>query len=159
MAVIMVGIGEYYISNKPDDLIKTYALGSCVAVIVYDRVKKIAGLIHIALPDSRVSPEKTKKLPGYFADTGLPLLFTEMGHMGADRDNSYIKMAGGATVIDHYEKFDIGKRNILAVKKILWKNKLGVIAEDVEGDKPRTVSVSIDTGEIIITSNQKKWIL
>ena len=75
MNSLVVGIGEYCVSNDPDDIIKTFALGSCVAVIMYDKIKKIAGLIHIALPYSEISDEKREKLPGYFADSGFTLLY------------------------------------------------------------------------------------
>ncbi len=45
MSDIIIGIGEIAVSNKPGDIIKTYALGSCVAVIMYDKEhKKIAPL-------------------------------------------------------------------------------------------------------------------
>ena len=32
--------------------IRTSGLGSCVGVVLYDEAKKIAGMVHIMLPDS-----------------------------------------------------------------------------------------------------------
>ena len=157
MSFIVVGVGEYYVSNKSDDLIKTFALGSCVAVIAYDKEKKIAGLIHIALPDSKKSQKNKEYPPGYYADTGIPILFKEMGKLGATRENTSIKIAGGSNVLNNMDKFDIGKKNVLAIKKILWKNQLGVIAEDTGGNIPRTISFYVESGEIEISSNSKKW--
>ena len=55
-----IGIGHFKVSAKPGDEIKTYALGSCIAVVLYDKKAKIAGMIHIALPDSAVNAEKAK---------------------------------------------------------------------------------------------------
>jgi chemotaxis protein CheD len=46
----------------------------------------------------------------------------------------------------------IGKRNILAVKKILWGYGLAPLAEDVGGSISRTVSVSVKTGEVTLSS-------
>ena len=66
MAVINVGIGEWAVSNDVADTLKTYALGSCVAVMIYDSRLLIAGMIHIALPDSAVDAERARILPGYF---------------------------------------------------------------------------------------------
>lgn len=159
MAQLIVGIGEYKVSSNPSDIIKTFALGSCVAVILYDKVRKIAGLLHVALPDSTVDKPKSLVLPGFFADTGLPLLVREFVQLGSNRNQSWIKLVGGATVMDPNGVFDIGKRNILAIRKILWKNNLGAIAEDVGGDYSRTVSVTVDTGEIKISSKDKIWSL
>ena len=106
-----IGIGHIKASATPGDEIKTYALGSCVAVILYDKKSKIAGMIHLALPDSSVNTEKAKSLPGYFADTGLPLLLKEFKKLGGDRKTTVIKIAGGSSIMDENKTFDIGKRN------------------------------------------------
>lgn len=157
MEKLVVGIGDIKVSNNIDSEIKTFALGSCVAVIVYDKKNMIAGMVHIALPDSTANDEKAKQLPGYFADTGLPLLFTELEKLGAEKRFSWIKMAGGASIADPNSYFDIGKRNILAIRKLLWKRHLAVISEDVGGNFSRTVSINVGSGEVIISSGGKKW--
>lgn len=157
MNSIIVGIGEYFVSNIPEDEIKTFALGSCVAVMMYDRFNKVAGLVHIALPDSAISAEKTEKLPGYFADTGISLLQEEMKKKGAMIWNTWTKIVGGANVLDMNYDFDIGTRNVLAIKKILWKDNLGIIAEDIGGKIPRTCILNVGSGEITVSSSNKKW--
>jgi chemotaxis protein CheD len=157
MGLIVVGIGEYRVSAESSDVIKTYALGSCVAVMIYDKVKKIAGMIHIALPESSVDAEKARSIPGHFADTGLPLLIEEMKKMGVIKPNVWVKIAGGASVMDEALFFDIGKRNTLAVKKVLWKSNLGPISEDTGLDFSRTVTMSVGTGEIVLSSGKKAW--
>ena len=157
MAQLTVDIGDYKISKISGDIVKTYALGSCIALIVYDRVMKIGGMIHCALPDSNVDLEKAKAKPAYFVDTGLPILFNQMKDEGAFIKNCYIKIAGGANIMDPKGVFDIGKRNVLAAKKWLWKYTLGPIAEDIGGDISRTVSLIIDTGEVIIQNKTDQW--
>ncbi len=152
-----VGIGEWIVVSQRDDLIKTYALGSCVAVIILDVKLGIAGMIHIALPDSAIDPEKGRKLPGYFADTGIPLMIEEMKKRGSVRAHIKIKMAGGASVMDDQGFFDIGKRNLLAAKRILWKSSLGAVAEDTGGTISRTVTVRVGDGETTISSGSKQW--
>jgi len=42
-----------------------------VAVVAYDPVSKASGLLHIMLPDSAISPDKSITQPAMFADTGL----------------------------------------------------------------------------------------
>ena len=159
MGLIIVDIGDYKVSNNIDDTIKTFALGSCVAVLIYDKVVKIAGMIHIALPDSNVDKEKAMEKPAYFADTGLPLFIEELKIMGATRKNIWIKLVGGATIMDPNSIFDIGIRNVLEIKRILWKDQLGSIAEDI-GDKiSRTVSISVNNGLVNIISNGRNWYL
>jgi len=51
---LIIGIGEYVVSNKKEDTIKTYALASCVAVIIYSSSKKVSGMVHISLPEAEL---------------------------------------------------------------------------------------------------------
>ncbi len=152
-----IGIGEFLVSNNTEDILKTYALGSCVAVIIYDKVKRIAGMIHIALPDSKVNPKKAETRPGFFADTGMPALISEMKKKGATKQNIWIKLTGGSNIMDEEKTFDIGRRNTIAVKRLLWKNGLGVIKEDIGGNISRTVSVAVEDGEVLISNAKEKW--
>jgi chemotaxis protein CheD len=157
VGVKTVGIGEWAISSNEDDLLKTYALGSCVAVCIYDASKRLAGLIHIALPDSSLDPKKAIARPGYFADSGLAFMIEELKAAGALKAHVWIKLAGGASVMDDRGFFDIGRRNVLAIKKALWKSSLGPIAEDVGGSISRTVSLAVGSGEVIISSSNRQW--
>lgn len=154
-----VGIGEICVSSSPDDLIKTYALGSCVAVMVYDRTSRVAGMIHVALPESKVNAEKGKQKPGYFADTGIPLLLQKFASAGGNQRKAQFKLAGGASILDEKRTFDIGRRNVIAIKRQLWKFGLGVVGEDVGGKSSRTVSIAPATGEIILSNAQRVWSL
>lgn len=152
-----IGIGEYAVSADQDDVLKTYALGSCVAVMAWDRVNKISGMIHVALPESKINPEKAAIKPGYFADTGVPLMLSDMRKRGSDLRKLVIKLAGGSSIMDANRKFDIGKRNVIAIKRYLWKNGLGVVKEDVGGSISRTVSMNVKTGEVILSNAQRTW--
>lgn len=157
MSMLTVGIGEWIVSKNPEDVIKTYALGSCVAVMIYDVKLAVGGMIHIALPEASIDIEKSKRQPGYFADTGLPLMIEEMKKLGCVRMSVRVKIAGGASVMDDRGFFDIGKRNLLAVKKILWKSSLGAVGEDTGGEISRTVSLRVCDGETILNSGQREW--
>lgn len=157
MNLVNVGIGEYAISSNPGDQLKTYALGSCVAIIVYEKELKMAALMHVALPDSNVNSEKAARSPGYFADTGVLQILRELRDNKARRKNISIKLIGGSNIMDENHHFDIGKRNVLAIKKLLWKYQLGVIAEDTGGDISRTVTVTVETGAVAISSGRNRW--
>jgi chemotaxis protein CheD len=62
---------------------------------------------------------------------------------------------GGANILDTNRNFYIGKRNVLAIKKHLWKYHLGAIAEDVGADLSRTVSVQVKDGKVLVLTNRK----
>lgn len=157
MSQINVGIGEYGVSGRMEDEIKTFALGSCVAVIAYDKLRKRAGMIHIALPESSVNEKKAKDTPGYFADTGLPVFLDTVGCDNTKPNSLKIKIVGGSNIMDDSHRFDIGKRNVLAIKKYLWKKRLGIVAEETGGTISRTVGLSVATGRVTVTSKGKTW--
>ncbi len=151
MKIMYVGVGEYAASKE--NTIKTMALGSCVAVIVLDTQNRAVGMLHVALPESSINKKRAAERPGMFADTGIPNLLDEMKKLGyVGQKKLIVKLAGGASIMDPNNTFNIGKRNILAVKKILWRFQLGAIAEDVGGSISRTVSVDINSGKVIISS-------
>lgn len=153
MARIFVGVGELAVSKTPGDEIKTMALGSCVAIIMLDPINRIVGLLHVALPDSSINEEKSRDRPGMFADSGIPALLKEMARFGYKQGGRLIvKLAGGATIMDPKSTFNIGKRNILAIKKMLWKYRLGAVGEDLGENYSRTVSIDVSSGRIIVSS-------
>lgn len=153
MSDIILGIGDYGASKSPGSMVKTYALGSCVAVTMYDPGLRLAGMVHVALPESKLNPAKGQECPGYFVDLGVPLLFKEMVRLGCQRTGRglIVKMLGGASVMAGNDTFNIGKRNILAVKKILWSLGMGPMAEDVGANHSRTVSLYADTGLVTVS--------
>lgn len=151
---VMVGVGDYGVSKTKGDAVKTMALGSCVAVVLLHPGTRSVGMVHVALPDSNINPDRARERPGYFADTGIPALLSAMVKLGCDKNGKkfIVKLAGGARVMDPKGTFNIGKRNILSVKKILWKYGMGAVAEDVGGNVSRTVTVQVDTGKVILSS-------
>ncbi|MCF6267159.1 MAG: chemotaxis protein CheD [Desulfuromusa sp.] len=157
MGKIVLGVGDYGASNSPGDEVKTFALGSCVSVIFLDPKTRTVGMVHVALPDSSINKAKATEKPGYFADTAIPALLTQMTKFGCDKRGKgmVVKLCGGANVMDTNDTFQIGKRNALAIKKILWSYGMGAVAEDLGGNYSRTVVVSVSAGQITLSSPGK----
>lgn len=154
-----IGIGELAVVTGPGKVIKTYALGSCVAVIGWDWHHGVAGMVHVAHPDSSINQKKASETPGYFADTGVRELLKKMEQQGAKQSKIVIKLVGGAAVMEQILRFDIGKENVLAVKKALWQIRMGVLKSDVGGNLHRTVWIETDNGEVRIRHNDREWML
>jgi len=143
---IVVGISDMKVSNRPEDVLITYSLGSCIGVVIWDPVAKVGGLLHYMLPDSSLDKEKAKVKPFMFADTGIPLLFKETYKYGAVKQRLIVKVVGGSQIMDNSGVFNIGKRNHAVLRKMFWKNKIMIAKEDVGGTGNRTVSLEIGTG-------------
>ncbi|MDA8308072.1 MAG: chemotaxis protein CheD [Deltaproteobacteria bacterium] len=146
----VIGVADMAVSNSSEELLITYSLGSCIAVIIYDPVASVGGMLHYMLPDSGLDPEKARKNPCMFADTGIAHLFKSSYQMGARKENIVVKTVGGAQTLDPNGVFNIGKRNCLAMRKIFWKNNVAVAAEHMGGEVNRTVRLLMDSGKVIL---------
>ncbi|MDE7231151.1 MAG: chemotaxis protein CheD [Oscillospiraceae bacterium] len=154
MSNITIGIGDLKVCRAPDVLI-TYALGSCVGVCLLDSATSVGGLSHIMLPDSTAGTNGAST-PMRFADLALPMLIRQMEGMGASRMRLKAKIAGGATMFaTASDKFNIGERNIAAVKKFLMQNHIPIIAEDIGLDYGRTQLFYPETGVMEIRAAAK----
>jgi chemotaxis protein CheD len=149
MDTITVGIADCRVSSNTDVRLVTHALGSCLAVVIHDPAAGVAGLLHLMLPDSSIDPAKGKDKPFMFADTGIPLLFRGAYALGADKRRLTVRLVGGAQILDSAGTFDIGKRNHLTARKILWAAGVMVHGEAVGGTVSRTVSVDVAEGRLI----------
>jgi chemotaxis protein CheD len=152
MGLQVVGISEIKISCSPDDILITYSLGSCIGVAAYDPITRVGGMIHYMLPLSQISPEKAAGKPGMFADTGVPELLREMIACGAAKERLIVKVAGGAQLMDQNKFFNIGERNFLILRKILWKNNILIKGSDVGGVISRTLRFELETGKVTVKS-------
>jgi len=151
----VVGISDLKVSGNIEDVLITYALGSCIGVAVYDPVANVGGLLHYMLPDSSLDSEKSKEKPAMFADTGIPLLFKSCYELGAEKKRMITKVAGGGQILDDANYFRIGQRNITALRKMFWKNNVMIDGEDTGKNYNRTVEVHISTGRVIVKSSGK----
>ena len=140
------------VSRNPADVLATYSLGSCIAVCLYDPAVRIGGMIHYQLPDSKIDAQRAAEKPLMFADTGMKILIHKMERAGANKKRMKIKIAGGAAMDIGPKGFDVGKRNHLAIRKILWKQGMIIDGEDVGGSSPRNMYLNIETGDVTVRS-------
>ncbi len=144
--LIKVGMADYKVGRSPATII-SYGLGSCIGVSLYDPQTKVGGLLHIMLPDSTQS--RSTDNPAKFADTGVPLLLKDVLGLGASKSRLVAKMAGGAQMFAFAKATDImrvGSRNADAVKDLLKKLGIRLLAEDTGGNYGRTVQINLENG-------------
>ncbi len=147
-----VGISDCVVSNDPRAVLTTHALGSCIGMAIYDPIAGIAGLLHFMLPDSGSDRDRSHERPFMYADTGIPLLFRTAYSQGASKQRLLVSALGGAQVMSGTDSFNIGKRNCLEMRKILWKAGVMIHAEDLGGTAPRTVRLEVSSGRVLVSS-------
>lgn len=153
MANISVGISDWKITKGPADTLVTYALGSCVGICLYDKNTQVAGLSHIMLPDSKNVSEGAAINRMKFADTAIPDMLGRMLGMGANQRSITAKITGGALMFSTTsDRFNIGERNVVAVKAALAGLRIPIIAADTGLNYGRTVFFYPASGEVHVKS-------
>ncbi|MEK4698900.1 chemotaxis protein CheD [Solibacillus sp. FSL R7-0668] len=154
--VIKVGIAQMDVVKVPKT-IRTSGLGSCVGVVIYDESKKIAGMVHVMLPDSSLGRTETINV-AKFADTGVNAIVEMLKREGAQSFKLKAKIAGGAQMFQFTSDKDsmrIGPRNVEAVKAQLKKLNIPIVSEDTGGNSGRTIEFNPETSKLNVrTVNQ-----
>lgn len=153
---LVVGVGDMKVSNDPTAVLATYSLGSCIGVCIYDPSAKVGGLLHYMLPESELDRKKSEKNPFMFGDTGIPLLFKTSYRYGAEKHRLKVFVFGGAQILDQNGLFNIGKRNILVLRKLFWRNNIMIDREEVGGMVSRTLKLDIATGDLWLKASGAK---
>jgi chemotaxis protein CheD len=159
MADLVVGLGEMQVSGDPDARLITYALGSCLGLALYDPVARVGGLLHTMLPQSSIDPERARSTPPLFVDIGVPALFRACYAAGAVKERILVAVAGGSAVMEDGERdrFQIGKHNMLMLRRLLWKNDVLLRAHDVGGVRTtRTMRLDVATGVVTVRVNGRE---
>ena len=159
---IVVGVAELRVSRDPGDTLVALALGSGLGICVYDPVAGIAGLLHAILPEAMIDPDRAARNPNLFVDSGVPRLFKECYRLGAMKERMVLAVAGGACARGGWAKedlFQIGRRNLVMLRKLLWKNGVLIGGEDVGGSRSRSLRVDVASGAVTVASRGSARIL
>ena len=97
--------------------------------------------------------QRAQRSPFMFADTGTKLLLDKLISMGASKKRMDVRLAGGAAMAAGPQGFDIGKRNYLAIRKILWSSGMFINAEDVGGSSARNLYLDVASGTVTVRSH------
>ncbi|RYD03104.1 hypothetical protein N752_22085 [Desulforamulus aquiferis] len=103
------------------------------------------------LPDSTQFSNVNK--PAKFADLGIPLMIQEIRKLGGNPSRLTAKLAGGAQMFSGLdEKFvlNIGQRNSAMVKQVLAKLSIPVLAQELGGNRGRTMIFDTTNGQVTI---------
>jgi chemotaxis protein CheD len=153
-----VGVAEIKVSDD-SGILASYGIGSCVAVAMFDPLKKIGGLAHVMLPESRGTDNE--ETPGKFADVAVSRLVEELVQVGARRSGLRCKIVGGSKMFDMLGNNQhaaasahthIGARNVERIRRELEKLRIPLVGEDTGGNYGRTVKFNTSTGEIEVKS-------
>ena len=146
-----VGMADAVLVKHPGKMV-SLGLGSCIGLVIYDEIAKIAAMAHIMLPDSRGAKDLPK--PGKFADTAVPVLLDMVLKAGASRGRLKAKMAGGSQMFNVPGSksgfLAVGARNSEETKKHLKLAGIRLISSDTGGNRGRSVEFSTEDWVLMI---------
>lgn len=144
--VHVVGISDCKASCDPSDSVVTYALGSCVGMVLYDGGATVGGMAHVMLPDSRWRSGTRELNPHMYADTAVPALLAALTALGASRGRLVAKLAGGANMLVRSGLLDIGRRNADALLALLRREGIPVTGASLGGTEGRSMQFDLHDG-------------
>lgn len=156
-----LGLGHVGVTCKDGDMLVTSGLASCVGVIMHDRTHNAWGLAHVVMPKA---PRRSARRPepGFYAAEAVDALFEGLTRFGAASHRIRVALVGGASGMGGIERFEIGRRNVEAVRQALWRHRLAPVVEDVGGAFSRTVRIHLggaDAKVEISNPDRGRWTL
>jgi chemotaxis protein CheD len=150
-AEIRVGMSALAVAAGDRTLV-TIALGSCVAIALWDADARVAGLAHVLLPDAALS--RVTDLPARFPATAVPALVAAMAAAGAPGPYT-ARLVGGASMFRallEQDGVNVGARNVEAARAALAAAGIPCVGEDVGGEHGRSVYLHAGSGRLRVRS-------
>ena len=150
------------VAGKQDTVITTNGVGSCIVVVLYDRLVRVGGMAHAILPrhnpnEFHVGTQKHDhdgRLFVKYADQAVDTLLDELVSLGGSPEHVVAKLVGGAHMFTLLEgdQHGIGWENTESARAELAKRGIPVETEVVGGNVGRNVRFDCATGIVEITT-------
>lgn len=144
--------GEFAVVADEDEIALKTLLGSCVALMFYDRKKKIKGMNHFLLPNTSDNSNDMK-----YGLYSVESMLNEMYKLGCSKNDIIAKISGGADIMQlnvSNKNKSIGQRNVNFAKEFCKKEGFRVISEHTRGEHGRLILLA-NNFETFIKVTQK----
>ena len=91
-----------------------------------------------------------RNTPACFADTGVQSALRAGGSDGRGQGSCKVRLVGGAETADREQADRWAKRNLLAVRSVLWRSGVFLDGEEVGGTKARRATLTVSNGEVLV---------
>jgi chemotaxis protein CheD len=142
--------GEFAVGKDEDDVAFKTLLGSCVALMFYDKDKKIKAMNHFLLPKTENTIDDMK-----YGLYSVEAMLNEMYKMGCKKQNMIAKISGGADIMQlNLSNASIGQRNVEFAKEFCRSEGFKVLSEHTRGEHGRLILLA-DNFDTFIKVTQK----
>ena len=140
-------------TGQGEVMLKSTALGSCIAIAACDRQKKIGSLAHIMLPGRAPQNKKEEEKIKYVCNA-IDEIIRLMTELGSQVDRIEAVVVGGGNVLKRKDD-TICHDNINSVIKCLQKNKIKINAQALGGNKRKSISFDVAKSIICYTEGDE----
>jgi len=151
--IVTVGIADYKSARNPH-VLATYALGSCVAVVLHDVMRSVGGLIHAMLPEPH-DPANVDN-PYRYVETGVRQAVKDLLRHVVSVKRLEAVIVGGANVLRNVSALNIGSRNVEKARNVLRELGVRLVGEDTGGTASRSVFYDITQGVVYVVSRRMR---
>lgn len=133
--------GEFAVGSDIDnDIAFKTLLGSCVAIMFYDSVKKVKAMNHFLLPTTNSSNDDMK-----YGLYSVEAMLNEMYKLGCNKKDMTAKISGGADIMQlNMSSISIGQRNVEFAKDFCKSEGFQIISEHTRGEHGRLILLADD---------------
>lgn len=133
--------GEFAVGPDDNSIAFKTLLGSCVAIMFYDKAKKVKGMNHFLLPTTANSNEDMK-----YGLYSVEAMLNEMYKLGCSKQNMVAKISGGADImaLNLTSGNSIGHRNVEFAKDFCQSEGFKLISEHTRGEHGRLILLADD---------------
>ncbi|BFU79057.1 hypothetical protein ALC152_22720 [Arcobacter sp. 15-2] len=127
--------GEFAVVSDEEEVAFKTLLGSCVAIMFYDKNKKVKGMNHFLLPATDNSNEDMK-----YGLYSVEAMLNEMYKLGCSKQNMAAKISGGADImnISSMSK-SIGHRNVEFAHTFCKSEGFRILSDHSRGNDGRVI--------------------
>ncbi len=135
--------GDIRISADPKILMTV--LGSCVAVCLWDKVRRAGGMNHFVLPTDRHGEKSTR-----YGDVAIDELQAGLLRLGCRMGDLQAKVFGGAAVLPFAGGQTVGSNNVRLALDRLRHDRIRIIAQRTGGILGRQIRFHTGTGDVFV---------
>lgn len=145
---ITISMAEFRVVHNPC-ILESIGIGSCAVICLFDRKRKIAGMAHAMLPDSKQAVADVNPLR--FVDKAVDVMLSSMHSLGCKNTEIRAKIIGGAEMFRSIlTTSHVSENNIKAAREKLEKEGIRIVAEEVGGNQGRSVWFDTETGDVVV---------
>ena len=154
-------IAELFAGDE-NNIVVTNGVGSCIVIVLYDRLTRVGGMAHAILPHAkefsktetfRERDDAGRRFVKY-ADQAVDMLIEEVCAVGGEKTHLIAKLVGGAHMFALLEgdQHGVGCENTVSARERLTLNGIVIETEVTGGTVGRNVRFDCATGIVEVTT-------